>query len=105
LRALAVTTAKQWEELPDIPTVGECRAGLRCQRLDGIGAPKGTPVEITIGSNRRSMPALLDLKLKARLPIWAKPQYPPPPPASVKLIAEETRKWGKLMRAANMQSE
>ena len=56
LRALAVTTATRSEALPDLPTIGEFVPGYEASGWYGIGAPKGTPVEISRSSTRRSMP-------------------------------------------------
>src|SRR6266568_6189873 len=67
LRPLAVTTATRWEGLPDIPTVGEFVPGYEASGLLGLGAPKGTPLEIIDRLNREINGALADPRMKARL--------------------------------------
>jgi tripartite-type tricarboxylate transporter receptor subunit TctC len=67
LRALAVTTAKRSEVLPDIPTVSEFLPGFEASVWFGIGAPNNTPVDIVNKLNKEINAGLADLKIKARL--------------------------------------
>jgi tripartite-type tricarboxylate transporter receptor subunit TctC len=105
LVALAVTTAMRSEALPEIPTVGEFVPGYEASIWIGIGAPKGTPAEIVNEVNKEINAALANPEAKARL---ADLGNVPAPMASAdvgKLMAEETEKWRKVIRAANIKAE
>jgi tripartite-type tricarboxylate transporter receptor subunit TctC len=103
LRALAVTTATRSEVLPDIPTVGDFVPGYEASAWFGIGAPNDTPAEIVDKLNREINAALADLKIKARLADEGGGQLALSPADFRKLIAEETEKWAKVVRAANIR--
>jgi tripartite-type tricarboxylate transporter receptor subunit TctC len=103
LRALAVTTATRWEALPDIPTVGEFVPGYEASAWFGIGAPNNTPAEIVEKLNREINAALADPKIKARLADEGGGQFALSPAEFGKLIVEETEKWAKVVRAANIR--
>jgi tripartite-type tricarboxylate transporter receptor subunit TctC len=105
LRALAVTAATRSDALPDIPTVGEFLPGYEGGIWYGLGAPKATPAEIVDKLNKEVNAALDDLKLKARLADFGGTPLPGSPVEFGKLIAEETDKWGKVIRAANIKPE
>jgi tripartite-type tricarboxylate transporter receptor subunit TctC len=105
LRALAVTTAARSEALPDIATVAEFVPGYEASTLQGIGAPKGTPAEIVEKLNREINAGLADPRMKARLAELGGTVLPGSPADFGKLIAEETEKWGKVIRAANIKAE
>jgi tripartite-type tricarboxylate transporter receptor subunit TctC len=105
LRALAVTTAARSEALPDLPTVGEFVPGYEASNWYGIGAPKNTPTEIVDKLNREINAALADPKLKARLADLGGTVLALSPADFGKLIAEETEKWGKVIRAAGIRAE
>jgi tripartite-type tricarboxylate transporter receptor subunit TctC len=105
LRALAVTTAKRAEALPDLPTIGEFVPGYEASNWYGIGAPRNTPTEIVDKLNREINGALADPKLKARLADLGGTVLALSPTEFCKLIAEETEKWGKVIRAANIKPE
>jgi tripartite-type tricarboxylate transporter receptor subunit TctC len=105
LRALAVTTATRSPVLPDIPTVGEFVAGYEAITFYGIGAPKGTPGDIIDRLNKEINSGLADSKLKARLADLGGTPFAGPPGDFGKLIADETEKWGKLIRALNIKVE
>jgi tripartite-type tricarboxylate transporter receptor subunit TctC len=105
LRALAVTTATRSGELPDIPTVGEFVPGYEGSAWYGVGAPKNTPVEIIEILNKEINVALADPKFSARLADLGGMLLPGSPADFGKLIAEETEKWGKVVRAANIKPE
>jgi tripartite-type tricarboxylate transporter receptor subunit TctC len=105
LRALAVTSAIRSEALPDVPTVGEFVSGYDASQWYGIGAPKNTPVEIVEKLNREINAALADPKFKARLSDLGCAPLSMTPAEFGKLIADETEKWGKVIRAANIRPE
>jgi tripartite-type tricarboxylate transporter receptor subunit TctC len=105
LRALATTTATRLEALPDIPTVGESVPGYEASTFFGLGAPKNTPVEVIDKLNSEIDAGLADPKLKARLGDLDGTVLGGSPADFGKLIAEETEKWGKVIRAANIKQE
>ena len=105
LRALAVTTATRSEALPDIPTVGDFVPGYEASAWYGVGAPKNTPAEIVDKLNKEINAALADPKMKARLADLGGTVLAGSPADFGKLIADETEKWGKVIRAANIKAE
>ena len=105
LRALAVTTATRSEALPDIPTVGDFVPGYEASVVLGIGAPMNTPAEIIDKLNKEINAALADPKIKARLADLGGTVLAGSPADFGKLIAEDTEKWGKVIRAANIKPE
>ena len=105
LRALAVTTATRSEALPDIPTVAEIVPGYEASQWFGVGAPKGTPAEIVAKLNEEINVSLADPKMKARLADLGGTPLPGSPADFSKLIAEDTEKWAKVIRAANIKPE
>jgi tripartite-type tricarboxylate transporter receptor subunit TctC len=105
LRALAITTATRSPALPDIPTVGEFLPEFEASAFYGVGAPKGTPVEIIDKLNREINAALVDPKVMARFTELGGTPLALSPADFGKLIADETEKWGKVIRAANIKAE
>jgi tripartite-type tricarboxylate transporter receptor subunit TctC len=105
LRALAVTTATRQEVLPDIPTVGEFVPGYEASGWVGIGAPRKTPAEIIEKLNREVNAVLADPRLKAQLVDLGDTVLALSPAAFGKLIADDTEKWGKVIRTANIKPE
>ena len=105
LRALAVTTATRSDALPDIPTVGEFVPGYEASYWAGIGAPKATPAEIVEKLNKEINAGLADPKIKARLPDLGGDVLALSPADFGKLIADETEKWRKVIRTANIKPE
>src|SRR5262249_35023792 len=103
LRALAVTTATRSDALPDVPTVGEFVPGYEASNWFGLGAPKATPAEIVDKLNKEVNAALDDPKMKARLADLGGTVLPGSPADFSKHIAEETEKWAKVIRAANIK--
>jgi tripartite-type tricarboxylate transporter receptor subunit TctC len=105
LRALAVTTATRSEALPDIPTVGEFVPGYEASVWFGLGVSKGTPAEVINKLNQETNAALTDIKIKARMAESGGNVLPGSPADFGKLIAEETEKWSKVVREANIKPE
>ena len=105
LRALAVTAATRSPVLADIPTVGEFVPGYEASFWYGIAAPKNTPAEIADKLNREINAAIADPKMKARLAEWGAIALAGSPADFGKLVAEETEKWGKVIRAAGIKAE
>jgi tripartite-type tricarboxylate transporter receptor subunit TctC len=105
LRALAVTTTRRSEALPDIPTVAEFVPGYEASSWYGVGAPKATPAEIVEKLNKEINAALADPKLKAKLADLGGDVLVLSTSDFGKLIADETEKWGNVIRALNIKAE
>jgi tripartite-type tricarboxylate transporter receptor subunit TctC len=105
LRALAVTTVSRAEALQDIPTVGEFVPGYEASAWFGIGAPKATPAEIIDKLNKEVNAALADPRMKARIVDLGGDVLALSPADFGKLIADETEKWGKVIRALNIKAD
>ena len=103
VRALAVTTATRSEALPDVPTVAEFVPGYEASGWNGVVAPKNTPVEIIQKLNNEINAALADPGIKAKLADLGGIAVAASPADFGKLIADETEKWGKVIRAANIK--
>ena len=103
LQALAVTSAARAEALPDLPAVGEFVPGLEASQWYGIVAPKATPAEIVDRLNKEVNAGLADPKIKARLAELGGMVLAGSPADFAKLIADETEKWGKVIRAGNIK--
>jgi len=105
LRGLAVTTATRSVALPDIPIVGEFVPGYEASVWFGLGAPKGTPIEIIDKLNQETNAALADAKIKARIIESGGNALGGSPADFGKLIADETEKWGKVVKFAGIKPE
>jgi tripartite-type tricarboxylate transporter receptor subunit TctC len=105
LRALAVTTAVRTPALPDVPTVGEFVPGYEASAWQGIGAPRNTPAEIVDRLNKEINAMLAEPELQARLATLGEEPLVMTPAEFGKLIVDETEKWGKVIRAANIKIE
>jgi tripartite-type tricarboxylate transporter receptor subunit TctC len=105
LRALAVTTATRSEAMPEIPTVGDFVPGYEESAWFGIGAPRNTPKEIIDKLNREINAGLADPKFKARLADLSAAALPGSPAEFAKFVVDETEKWAKVIRAANIKAE
>ena len=105
LRPLAVTTATRLEALPEIPTVSDFLPGYEASGWYGVGAPKNTPTEVIHKLNKEINAGLADAKIKARLADLGGTPFVGSPADFGKLIANETEKWGQVIRAANIKPE
>jgi tripartite-type tricarboxylate transporter receptor subunit TctC len=105
VRALAVTGATRSDALPDLPTVAETLPGYEAASFYGIGAPRNTPTEVVEILNKTVNAGLADPKLKARLADLGSVPLPGPPSTFGKLIADETEKWGKVIRFAGIRAQ
>jgi tripartite-type tricarboxylate transporter receptor subunit TctC len=105
LRALGVTTAERSKALPDVPTVGETVKGYEASVWYGISAPKGTPPEVVDILNKAVGAALADPKMQARLAELGGTPMPMTPAEFGTLLADETEKWGKVVKFANISVE
>jgi tripartite-type tricarboxylate transporter receptor subunit TctC len=103
MRALAVTTATRSESFPDLPTIGEFVPGFEASIWFGIGAPRGTPAEIVALLNKEINAGLMNPKIKAQIADLGGAALSGSPADFGKLIADETEKWGKVIRAANIK--
>ena len=91
------------EALPDIPTLGEFLPGFEASGVYGLGAPKNTPAEIIGRLNKEINVVLSDPKIRSRLADLGGLGLPGSPADFGKLIAEETEKWAKVIRTANIR--
>jgi tripartite-type tricarboxylate transporter receptor subunit TctC len=103
LQALAVTSAVRAEAFPDLPTVGEFLPGVEASQWYGFAAPKETPAAIIDTLNKAINAGLADPKMKARLADLGGMVMPGSPADLRKLIADETEKWGDVIRAAEIK--
>jgi tripartite-type tricarboxylate transporter receptor subunit TctC len=105
LRALAVTTAARAQVLPDVPPAGDVVPGYEVSQWYGMSAPRDTPTAIVDRLNKEINVALADPKMKARLADIGGEPLSGSPADYGRLIAEETEKWGKVVRAAGIKPE
>ena len=102
---LAVTIATRLEALPDIPALSETLPGYEASTWLGVGVPKATPAEIVDNLNKEINAALADPNLKARLADLGGTLLPGSPADFGKLIANDTEKWGNVIRALNIKAD
>lgn len=105
LRALAVTTTKRAEALPDVPALSEFLPGYQAVSLFGIGTARNTPSEIIEKLNAEINVALADPKIAARFADLGGMVLAGTPAQFAKLIADETEKWGRVIRAGKIKAE
>jgi len=103
LRALGVTTATRWDALPEVPPIGDFVPGYEASTWSGVAAPKGTPLEIVEKLNREINAGLADPKIRARIADLGSVPMPMTRTEFGKLFADDTEKWGKVIRAANIK--
>jgi tripartite-type tricarboxylate transporter receptor subunit TctC len=105
LRALAVTTAMRSPALPGVTTVGEFLPGFEVNAFVALCAPKNTPPDIIEKLNTEINAAFSDPTIKARINELGGMPFPGSAAALTKYVADETEKWGKVIRAANIKAE
>ena len=105
LRALAVTTAKRQEPLPDVPTVGEFLPGYEARGWYGVVVPKATPTEIVKKLNKEINAALADPNMKKRLTDLGAAVFAGSPADFEKFIADEIEKWAKVVKFAGIKPD
>jgi tripartite-type tricarboxylate transporter receptor subunit TctC len=105
VRALAVTTARRTAALPDLPTIGEFVPGYEASLWWGVGVPKNTPIEIIDKLNKEINVCLADPKMKAQLAGLGAEVLAGSPADFSDLIAQETEKWGKVIKFAGIKAD
>jgi tripartite-type tricarboxylate transporter receptor subunit TctC len=105
LRALGVSSVSRSDALPEVPALADSLPGYEASGWFGIGAPKNTSAEIVDRLNKEINTGLADPKVKARFAELGATAFAGSPADFGKFIAEETEKWGKVIRAANMKPE
>jgi tripartite-type tricarboxylate transporter receptor subunit TctC len=105
LRPLAVTGASRELVLPEVPTISEFVPGYEAIGWAGIGAPRDTPIAIIDKLNKEINGALADPKFKLRITEVGGTVFVTSPAEFGKFIADETEKWAKVIRAANIKAE
>ena len=105
LRVLAVTTARRSEVLPDLPTIADFLPGYEASVVNGVGAPKSTPVQIVEQLNKEINGALGDARIRTALADLGSTPLPISPSEYQKMLSDETEKWAKVIRAANIEPE
>jgi tripartite-type tricarboxylate transporter receptor subunit TctC len=103
LRPLGVTTATKADALPEVPVIADTVPGYELSNWFGFGMPRNTPADVVMSFNKSVNEAIADPKLKARLAELGGILMPGSPADFGKLIAEETEKWGKVIRSANIK--
>jgi tripartite-type tricarboxylate transporter receptor subunit TctC len=98
-----VTTTTRSDALPDVPTVDTFVPGYEASAFFGVTAPRDTPTEIIERLNKEINAILVDPKAKGRLADMGGMMLPGPPAEFERLLAAETEKWGKVIRAANIK--
>jgi tripartite-type tricarboxylate transporter receptor subunit TctC len=105
LRALGVSATARLRVLPDVPLIGDAVPGYAVTGWLGIGAPKGTPAEIVERLNREVNASLADPAVKTRMAELGSEIFTGSPADFAKLVAEETEKWGKVVKFAGLKAD
>jgi tripartite-type tricarboxylate transporter receptor subunit TctC len=105
LRALAVTTATRSEALPNVPTVAEFLPGYEASSWEGLGAPKDTPPEVVGDLNKEINAGFTDPTFTARFADFGGMPLAGSPADFKKLVADETKKWARVIKFANIKIE
>jgi tripartite-type tricarboxylate transporter receptor subunit TctC len=105
LRAIGVTTTQRSSALPDVPTVAEAVPGFEASAVTGIGVPKGTPTDVVEVLNKAVQAAFSDPATKAKLADTGGEPLPGSSADFARLMAAETDKWGKVVKAAGIKAD
>jgi len=105
LRPIAMATATRWEGLPDLPTIADFLPGFEASQWYGVGAPKNTPAAIINKLNNEINAGLSNPGVRARLAELGGTVLAGSPAEFGKLIVDDTEKWGKVIRAANIKPD
>ena len=105
LRALAVTTVRRAQALPNVPTMSEFLPGFEASGWIGIGAPSGTPPEIIDKLNQEINVGLANPTINKRIVDLGGEPFVSSPADLAKFVAEKTEAWAKVVRAANIRAE
>jgi len=105
LRPLGVSSKARWDGLPDVPTIGDTVPGFETSAWAGIGAPKGTPADVIEKLNKEIAAGLADPKIKARILELGGTPLTSSPAEFGKLIADESAKWGKVVKFSGAKAE
>lgn len=105
LRGLAVTSAARYDALPDLPTIGDALPGYETSITFGLGAPRNTPPEIIDRLNKETNAALADPAIKVKLAALGVVPSPQSAAQFGKLLADETQKWGSVIKSAGIKAE
>jgi tripartite-type tricarboxylate transporter receptor subunit TctC len=105
LRALAVTSAKRFDALPDLPPIGDFLPGYQATLMNGLGAPKNTPAEIVERLNKEINAVLAEPAIKDRLDDIGNTPTAMSSAEFGKFIAAETEKWAKVIKTAGIKAE
>ena len=105
LRALAVTTARRQEALPNVPAMSDFLPDFEASAWLGLGAPKNTPHAVIRKLNNEINAALADFKMKARLADLGLSGLPGSPADFEKLVADDVAKWAKVVKFAGLKSD
>ena len=105
MRALAVSTMKRLDVLPDVPAMHEFLPGFEASGWYGIAGPKDLPAEIVERLNKEVNAGLNDPKTRERLADLGTLVQPGTPADFAKFVAGETEKWGKVVRAAGIKPQ
>jgi tripartite-type tricarboxylate transporter receptor subunit TctC len=105
IRALAVTSAGRSDALPDLPTLADFVPGFEASNWWGVGAPKNTPAEIIRRLNLEINATLAETVIKARFADLGATVFPGSPAEFGKFIADESEKWGKVVKFAGIKAD
>src|SRR5262249_44134565 len=105
LRPLAITSTARSDKLPEVPALHEFLPGFEASVWGGVGAPKNTPADIIGKLNREINAALGDPQIKSRIEDLGGTVLAGSPADFGKLIAEETEKWGKVVRLTGIKAD
>jgi tripartite-type tricarboxylate transporter receptor subunit TctC len=105
VRGLGVTSAARSDALPTLPAIAEFVPGYEATSFFGIGAPRGTPADIVELLNGEIRAALHDTRIKARFADLGATVFESTPDEFGRHLADETEKWGKVVRFAAMKAE